>query len=183
MAQRQPHTSQSTPPLPPLAAVTLHAAGIDLGAEGPFGALPPRDDLQPVRGFGASTGDVAARAAWRTTGGITTIALASTGVYGLPLLARLETRGCAVLLVDPPQVPQSKGRPTSDVHDGPWSPRLPTFGLLASVGRTTRGGGGAVTSDNVRCAAPLRPSPSSTCQRPARTGTASDSLASVRSRG
>jgi transposase len=136
MAQRQQKTSQSTPPLPPqLAAVTLHAAGIDIGAEGHFVALPPSDDPQPVRGFGAYPGDVEALADWLTTCGITTLAMASTGVSWLPLFARLETRGCAVLLVEPQQVQQSKGRPTSDVHDGQWSHRLHPFGLRAGAFR------------------------------------------------
>jgi len=56
MAQRKQKTSQSTPPLPPqLAAVNLHAAGMDIGAEGHFVAVPPSDAPQPVRGFGAYT--------------------------------------------------------------------------------------------------------------------------------
>jgi len=42
-----------------------------------------------------------------------------------------------VLLVDPPQVQKSQGRPKSDVHDCQWLPRLHTFGLLAGAFRPT----------------------------------------------
>ncbi len=136
MAQRTQKTSQSTPPLPPqLAAVNLHATGIDSGAEGHFVAVPPSDDPQPVRGFGAYTGDLEALADWLTTCGITTIAMASTGVSWIPLFELLETRGFAVLLVDPQQVQQSTGRPKSDGHDGQWIQRLHTLGLLAGAFR------------------------------------------------
>lgn len=114
-------------------------------------AVPPSDAQQPVRGCGASTADLAALADWLATCGITTIAMASTGVSWMPLFALLETRGCAVLLVDPPPGQKSTGRPTSDVHDWQWIQRLHTCGLLAGAGRTTRSVGCAVTSGNARC--------------------------------
>ena len=61
--------------------------------------------------------------------------MASTGVYWIPLFALLETRGFAVLVVDPPQVQTIRGRPTSAVQDCQWIQRLHTFGLLASAFR------------------------------------------------
>src|SRR6266849_3949751 len=118
-----------------LAAVNLHAAGIDIGAEAHWVAVPPSDDLQPVRCFGACTADLEALADWLATCGITTIALESTGVYWIPLFELLETRGFAVLLVDPQQVQKIKGRPKSDRHDCQWIQRLHTFGLLAGAFR------------------------------------------------
>ena len=136
MAPRKQKAAQATPPLPPpLAAVNLHAAGIDIGAEAPCVAVPPSDDPQPVRGFGAYTADLEALADWLPVGGITTVALESTGVYWIPLFELLETRGCEVLLVDPQQVQKSRGRPKSDVHDCQWIQRLHTFGLLARAFR------------------------------------------------
>ena len=58
MAQRKPKLVRSKPALPPqLAAVNLHAAGIDVGAEAHDVAVPPSDDPQPVRYFGAYTVD------------------------------------------------------------------------------------------------------------------------------
>jgi len=141
MARSKPKASRTAAPVPafppPLAAANLHAAGIDIGAEAHFVAVPPSDDPQPVRGFGASTADLNAIADWLATCGITTVALESTGVSWIPLFALLETRGFEVLLVDPQQVQKSKGRPKSDVHDCQWIQRLHTFGLLASAFRPT----------------------------------------------
>src|SRR5437763_668003 len=112
---------------------TLRAAGMDSGAEAHCVAVPPSDDPQPGRSFGAYRADVEAWADWLAPCGITTVALASTGVYGIPLFELLETRGCAVLLVDPQPGQQIRGRPQSDVDDGQWIQRLHTFGLLASA--------------------------------------------------
>jgi hypothetical protein len=134
MAPRKQKAAHTTPVLPPqLAAVNLHAAGIDIGAEAHFVAVPPSDDPQPVRSFGAYTADLEALADWLATCGITTVALESTGVYWIPLFALLETRGFEVLLVDPQQVQKIRGRPKSDVYDCQWLQRLHTFGLLASA--------------------------------------------------
>ena len=136
MAPRKQQAAQVSPALPPqLAAANLHAAGIDIGAEAHFVAVPPSDDPQPVRSFGAYTAALEALADWLATCGITTVALESTGVYWIPLFARLETRGFAVLLVDPQQVQKIRGRPKSDVSDCQWIQCLHTFGLLASAFR------------------------------------------------
>jgi transposase len=72
---------------------------------------------------------------WLAACGVTTVALASPGVYWIPLFELLEHRGFEVLLVDPPQVQQIQGRPASDGHDGQWLQRLPTLGLLAGACR------------------------------------------------
>ena len=132
---RVAHSAPAFPP--PLAAANLHAAGIDVGAEAPVVAVPPSDDPQPVRGFGALTADLEALAAWLVACAITTVALESTGVYWIPLFELLEARGFEVLLVDPQHVQKSKGRPTSDVHDCQGIQRLHPFGLLASALRPT----------------------------------------------
>jgi hypothetical protein len=58
MAHHQKLQRRSQPALPPqLAAVNLRAAGIDVGAEAHDVAVPPSDDPQPVRRFGAYTVD------------------------------------------------------------------------------------------------------------------------------
>ena len=141
MARSKPKASRTAVPVPafppPLAAANLHAAGIDIGADAHVVAVPPSDDPQPVRGFGAYPADLNAIADWLATCGITTVALESTGVSWIPLFALLETRGFEVLLVDPQQVQKIKGRPQSDVHDCQWIQRLHTFGLLASAFRPT----------------------------------------------
>jgi hypothetical protein len=82
-ARGKPHSSRavkSAPALPPqLAAVNLHAAGIDVGAESHDVAVPPSDACSPVRCVGACTADLAALADGLATCGMTTVALASTG--------------------------------------------------------------------------------------------------------
>jgi transposase len=88
MAHRKKPQRRSQPALPPqLAAVTRHAAGIDVGAAAHYGAVPPSDDPQPGRRCGAYTVDLAAVADWLAACGITTVALESTGVDWIPLFA------------------------------------------------------------------------------------------------
>jgi transposase len=114
--------------------VHLHAAGVDVGAEEHWAAIPPCDDPQPVRRFGANTADLEAVADWFWDGGMTTVALESTGVYWIPLCEVLEARGFAVLLVDPGTMPRH-GRPKRDVHDGQWLQRLHPSGVLSACVR------------------------------------------------
>ena len=82
-----PHKRKKSAPaaaLPPqLAIVNLHAAGVDVGAEEHWAAVPACDDAPPVRRFGAGTAALEALADWLWDGGITTVALESTGVYGI----------------------------------------------------------------------------------------------------
>jgi hypothetical protein len=120
-----------------LAAATLHAAGIDVGAAAHDVAVPPSDDPHPVRCCAAYTAALEALAAWLVACAITTVAMESTGVSWIPRFALLEARGCAVLVVDPQHVQTIQGRPTSDVHDCQWIQRLHPFGLLASAFRPT----------------------------------------------
>ena len=135
MARRKRKNTSSSDALPPqLATVNLHAAGIDVGAEEHWAAVPPCDDPQPVRRFGANTADLEALADWLWGCDVTTVALESTGVYWIPLFELLETRGFQVLLVDPSKLPRS-GRPKTDVHDCQWLQRLHTYGLLSACFR------------------------------------------------
>jgi hypothetical protein len=77
--------------LPPqVAALNLHAAGIDVRAEAHDIAIPPSDDPQPVRGFEARTTDPQALADRLTRCRITPVALESNGVYRIPLFELLE---------------------------------------------------------------------------------------------
>jgi len=135
MARRKRKISLPSDALPPqLATANLHAAGIDVGAEEHWAAVPPCDDPQPVRRFGANTADLEAVADWLWDCGVTTVALESTGVYWIPLFELLETRGFQVLLVDPSKMPRN-GRPKTDVHDCQWLQRLHTYGLLSACFR------------------------------------------------
>jgi transposase len=95
----------ATPTLPqsPVLADALqvchpHAAGIDLGEAEHWMAVPPGRDPQPVRRFGTFTVDLDTLANWLIDCGVTTVAMASTGVYWIPLFELLEARGVQVLL-------------------------------------------------------------------------------------
>lgn len=114
--------------------VHLDAAGIDIGSEFHYVAVPPDREDQPVRRFEAFTGDLEALADWLQRCRITTVVMESTGVYWIPLFELLETRGFEVLLVDPRRLKSVPGR-KSDVVDCQWLQQLHTFGLLAGAFR------------------------------------------------
>lgn len=125
---RQPQLPQQ------LQHVHLHAAGIDIGSESHWVAVPEGSDQQPVREFGAFTGHLQQLADWLAACGIQTVVMESTGVYWIPLFELLEERGLEVLLVDPRHLKSVPGRKT-DVLDCQWLQRLHTFGLLSGAFR------------------------------------------------
>ena len=59
------------------------AAGIDIGNESHYVAVPPDRDSHPVQCFGCTTAELKAMADWLNRCGIATVAMQSTGVYGL----------------------------------------------------------------------------------------------------
>ena len=129
--------SQPKVPLPPqLKRVNLDAAGIDIGAEEHWVAVPPGRDTegQDVRRFGAFTGELCALADWLKQCGIQTLAMESTGVYWIALYELLVERGFEVLLVDARQARNVPGRKT-DVLDCQWLQELHTYGLLRGAFR------------------------------------------------
>ncbi len=108
-----------------------HAAGIDVGAEEHWVCVPADRDAQPIQTFSAFTCDLHRLADWLKACGITTVAMASTGVYWIPLFQMLETRGFEVALVNARHVKNVPGRPKTDRFDCRWLQKLPTYGLLA----------------------------------------------------
>jgi hypothetical protein len=64
-----------------LEVVHPHAAGIDIGNESHYVAVPPSRDPQPVRCFGCTTAELKKMAEWLTQCGMRTVAMQSTGVY------------------------------------------------------------------------------------------------------
>jgi transposase len=93
MAQRKQKKSPSQSSLPPqLATVNLHIAGLDVGADTPYVAVPPPGASPPVRCFGACTADLEALADWLAAGGVTTVARELTGVEAPPLRAPGDAR-------------------------------------------------------------------------------------------
>ncbi len=80
------------PPLPPspvlsdaLQVCHPHAAGVDIGEAEHWVAVPPGRDPQPGRRFGTCTADLDALADWLLACGVTTDAMASTGVDWMPV--------------------------------------------------------------------------------------------------
>jgi transposase len=112
-----------------LRQVNLHAAGIDVGSERHYVAVPKERDAESVRSFGSVTGELNRLADWLKACGIQTVAMESTGVYWIPLYELLEERGFEVVLVNARHLKNVPGRKT-DVLDCQWLQRLHTFGLL-----------------------------------------------------
>jgi transposase len=112
------------------------AAGIDIGAEEIFVAVPPDRDADPVRKFPTFTPDLLDVADWLTRCGIRTVAMESTSVYWIPLYQILETRGFEVFLVNAQYVKNVPGRKT-DVSDCQWIRYLHAVGLLRASFRPT----------------------------------------------
>ena len=114
--------------------ININAAGIDIGSERHFVAVPECRDEVSVREFGTFTTNLQALAAWLKQCGVTTVAMESTGVYWIPLFELLEREGFAVKLVDARHVKNVSGR-KSDVLDCQWLQQLHTYGLLAGAFR------------------------------------------------
>lgn len=108
-----------------------NAAGIDVGAEFSYVAVPEGRAEQTVRRFACFTADLQALADWLQACGVDTVAMESTGVYWIPLFQVLESRGFEVFLVNARHVKNVPGRKT-DVQDCQWLQQLHSFGLLAA---------------------------------------------------
>jgi hypothetical protein len=65
--------------------VNEHAAGIDIGGERHYVAVPPGTTEHPVREFGVFTKDLYSIADWLRECGVKTVAMESTGVYWVAL--------------------------------------------------------------------------------------------------
>jgi transposase len=118
----------------PLKQMNLNAAGIDVGAQSHWVAVPTDRDENPVQEFGSVTSELERLAAWLTQCKVTTVAMESTGVYWIPLFELLEERGFEVKLVDPHHLKSVPGRKT-DVVDCQWIQQLHTYGLLTGAFR------------------------------------------------
>ena len=123
-AQRSPNHRHAD-----ISIVHPHAAGIDIGARFHVVAVGAECDPQPVRSFRSFTKDLHDLAGWLKQGGITSVAMESTGVYWIPVFEILEARGFEVFLVNARDVKNVPGRKT-DVNDAQWLQKLHQYGLL-----------------------------------------------------
>src|SRR5260221_6327251 len=105
------------------------SAGIDLGANEIWVAVPADRDQKPVRQFGAFTQDLMAIVQWLIQCGVRSVAMESTGVYWIPLFQLLDEAGLKVCLVNARHVKNVPGR-KSDVRDCQWLQYLHSVGLL-----------------------------------------------------
>lgn len=112
-----------------LEQINHHAAGIDVGAEEFYVAVPKGRAAESVRKFPTFTADIHRVADWLTDCQVTSVALESTGVYWIPLYEILEERGFEVCLVNARHLKNVTGRKT-DVLDCQWLQQLHTYGLL-----------------------------------------------------
>jgi len=112
-----------------LEVVHPNAAGIDIGNESHYVAIPPSRDSQPVQRFGCTTAELKAMAAWLKQCGIRTVAMQSTGVYWIAVYDILEQAGLEVYLVNARDTKNLPGR-KSDVQESQWLMKLHTYGLL-----------------------------------------------------
>jgi transposase len=113
------------------------AAGIDIGNESHYVAVPPTRDSQPVRRFGCTTAELKEMAKWLKQCGMRTIAMQSTGVYWIAVYDILEQAGLEVYLVNARDTKNLPGR-KSDVQESQWLMKLHTYGLLRNSFRPSQ---------------------------------------------
>ena len=112
-----------------LEVVHPDAAGIDIGNEVHYVAVPPNRSSEAVRRFGCTTAELRAMADWLKQCGIQTVAMQSTGVYWIAVFDILEEAGLDVYLVNARETKNLPGR-KSDVQESQWLMKLHTYGLL-----------------------------------------------------
>ena len=120
-----------------LEVVHPHAAGIDIGNESHYVAVPPARDEQPVRRFGCTTAELKAMAVWLKQCEIRTVAMQSTGVYWIAVYDILEAAGLEVYLVNARETKNLPGRKT-DVQESQWLMKLHCYGLLRTSFRPSQ---------------------------------------------
>ena len=114
---------------PGLEIVHADAAGIDVGNESHFVAVPAGRDAHPVQEFGSWTAELQRMAEWLKICRIRTVAMQSTGVYWIALQEVLEKNGIEVFLVNARGTKNQPGR-KSDVQECQWLMKLHAYGLL-----------------------------------------------------
>ena len=112
-----------------LQIVHPNAAGIDVGKNTHYVAVPPDRDTEPVRYFNSCTDGLQQMVGWLKKCGITSVALQSTGVYWIALYDVLEEADFEVYLVNARYTKSLPGR-KSDVQESQWLMKLHTYGLL-----------------------------------------------------
>jgi len=110
-----------------LLKIRENSAGIDIGSQQIFIAL----EDSSVHQFGTFTCDFRAAIALLKTHGVESVAIESTGVYGVILHEMLQQASIEVYLVNPAYMRYVPGR-KSDVADCQWLQQLHGYGLLGN---------------------------------------------------
>ena len=129
MSKKRSKRQKKAKNLDALEQINLNAAGMDIGAEEVYVAVPKGRDDESVRSFPTFTADLHRLADWLGDCDIETVAMEATGVYWIPLFEILESRGFEVYLVNARHIKNVSGR-KSDVLDCQWIQQLHTYGLL-----------------------------------------------------
>lgn len=106
-----------------------NAAGMDIGADEIYVAVPADRAGQPIQCFGTFTSELRRLSEWLKQCRIETVAIEATGVYWIPVYQILESCGLEVCLVNARYFQNVPGRKT-DVSDCQWLQRLHSAGLL-----------------------------------------------------
>lgn len=122
---------------PDLSMIDSDVAGIDVGSESHYVAVPADRAEMPVRQFRSFTQNLYEMADWLAECKIKKVYMESTGVYWIALYDILEMRGFEVFLVNARHVKNVTGR-KSDVMDCQWLQQLGSFGLLRGAFRPPR---------------------------------------------
>lgn len=110
-----------------LKQIRTNCCGIDIGASAIFVAFDDDSVLQ----FGTFTDDFEQAIAEMRKRNVQSIAMESTGVYGVILFEMLQKAGIEVFLVNPARLKYVPGRKT-DVQDCQWLQQLHSYGLLSA---------------------------------------------------
>ncbi len=129
------------PKLEALEQINFNAAGLDIGDDEIYVAVPEGRDEVSVKVFKTFTADLYRLADWLTACGVDTVAMESTGVYWIPIYEILEERRFEVFLVNARHIKNVSGRKT-DILDCQWIQQLHTYGLLRAS---------FIPPDQIRC--------------------------------
>ena len=110
---------QDIPKVDALKQINMNAAGLDIGDDEIYVAVPEGNNEESVRVFGTFTADLHILADWLEECEITTVAMESTGIYWIPTYEILEERGLEVYLVNAKHVKNVTGKKT-DILDCQW---------------------------------------------------------------
>ena len=133
MSKYKKRRKQKVVEIDALEQINLNAAGLDIGAEEIYAAVPKGRDEKSVRSFPTFTADLRRLADWLEECAIETVAMESTGSYWIPIYEILEGHGFEVYLVNARHIKNVSGRKT-DVLDCQWIQQLHTYGLLVHLG-------------------------------------------------